>query len=339
MSLRDKISSWLLDKIISEKYKVGNKIPSEYELAELFKVNKTTANKAVGDLVLKGYLRRCRGAAGTIVINDKVFPRGHIGFLLELGSISCFSMLLVGAQQCAFSRGYTLQYFGYDSSLSYHNVVDSIVSSGISGLLVSHLNKIIRELPTPVIYINDLPNESCSSVVVDNFSGGQMIGRYLADLGHRKTAFVRQSRTAILLKRRYMGYCDAMAEVEARPLSYVFESGFSRIDMLWKKINQQMPDVTAIACDGDNVAFKFYQYLTKIGVKVPEEISLTGFSYLREVQSIISLTSVFDNPVENGYHGTDLLIDQIENRSFEKLHELMPVELKIGMTTSPPQKH
>lgn len=58
-------------RIISNEWKKGEKIPSERDLAEEFEVSRMTARQAVSSLVEEGLLERRRGS-GTFVASEKV---------------------------------------------------------------------------------------------------------------------------------------------------------------------------------------------------------------------------------------------------------------------------
>ena len=66
-SKRQKVTEWLLKQIRSGAFPEGKRIPSKYDLAERFQINKMTANSAVEELVVKGYLERRARGGGTVV--------------------------------------------------------------------------------------------------------------------------------------------------------------------------------------------------------------------------------------------------------------------------------
>lgn len=70
-SLHSYIKEELLEKIKSETYKPGDKIPTEFELCETFDVSRTTVRTALNQLTLEGYLVRKQGK-GTFVADQKV---------------------------------------------------------------------------------------------------------------------------------------------------------------------------------------------------------------------------------------------------------------------------
>lgn len=70
-SLHAYIKDEILNKIRSNEYKVGEKIPTEHALCELFNVSRTTIRTALNQLTTEGYLVRHQGK-GTFVAEQKV---------------------------------------------------------------------------------------------------------------------------------------------------------------------------------------------------------------------------------------------------------------------------
>lgn len=66
-----KIENDIKEKILSGKYKSGDKIPSENELTEIYDVSRMTVRQAMNNLVNDGYLLKYKGK-GTFVSNNKI---------------------------------------------------------------------------------------------------------------------------------------------------------------------------------------------------------------------------------------------------------------------------
>lgn len=64
----------LIDKIKSNEWSIGSKIPTERELCEMYKVSRTTVRQALNELENTGYLNRKQGK-GTFVIAPKMEQR------------------------------------------------------------------------------------------------------------------------------------------------------------------------------------------------------------------------------------------------------------------------
>lgn len=70
-SLHAYIKEEILNRIKSNEYKQGDKIPTEHELCEFFNVSRTTIRTALNQLTVEGYLVRHQGK-GTFVADQKV---------------------------------------------------------------------------------------------------------------------------------------------------------------------------------------------------------------------------------------------------------------------------
>lgn len=81
--LGSQVEEDLLNYILQEPVKIGEKIPNEYELAEKFGVGRSTVREAVKALVSKGILEVRRGA-GTYVVSTSTLEDDPLG-LARLG--------------------------------------------------------------------------------------------------------------------------------------------------------------------------------------------------------------------------------------------------------------
>ena len=65
------LKTLILDEIKSGRYKVGDAIPTEKELSEMFEISRTTVRQAVMELVQEGWLYREK-SKGTFVAQPKI---------------------------------------------------------------------------------------------------------------------------------------------------------------------------------------------------------------------------------------------------------------------------
>lgn len=117
-----KIHNQLRENIEDGKWKVGEKIPAERELARYFKVSRMTLRQAIQELVDEGILER-RVGAGTFVANRKVQER--------MSGITSFTDLMKSLGKTASSE-----------TISYHLTVPSQVE--IEKLQLAEGDEVIR---------------------------------------------------------------------------------------------------------------------------------------------------------------------------------------------------
>ena len=76
--LREQIEEELMNYILEQPVEIGQKIPNEFELAQLFGVGRSTIREAVKSLVSKGILEVRRGS-GTFVISTSMPEEDPLG--------------------------------------------------------------------------------------------------------------------------------------------------------------------------------------------------------------------------------------------------------------------
>jgi len=336
----ERIIEWLVDRIAKGHLASGSRIPSEYELAEMFQVNKTTANKAVGRLVARNLLKRGRGGAGTTVTSKSIVPRGSIGLLMDMGLVSYYSRLLQGIQRGAFLRGYTLVFFDCFFAAS-PDFLAYISECDVKGLIATHTDCRIGNESYPLLRLNDMPPlESGTSDYIchDNFLGGKLIAEHILSLGHRKIIYLIQNPLAKHLAARRSGFLTTLREAGIEPVDVCVYVDIQDPFAFEERLRNCYPEVTAVCCDGDNIAISILHALEKRGWSVPRDISVSGFSCLPEYQRLVRITSVDEKPLEFGNRAANLLADRIEQKITDPLNLSIPVELSPGETTAPPRK-
>ncbi len=149
--------------------------------------------------------------------------------------------------------------------------------------LLADLSK--RNIPAATICC-ELPGDTISSVMVDNEAGARLALEHLYQLGHRKIAFIRGPKMLIDSGPRWRGIQKfaQSAGLEIDPAltqqlpesldpNSSFESGFRFAEDLL----QRKKKFTAVMAFDDLAALGAIRALTKAGVKVPEQCSVTGF--------------------------------------------------------------
>jgi len=144
--------------------------------------------------------------------------------------------------------------------------------------------------PVPTLFIFSGPPQA-DVVTVANFDGGRLLGEHLAELGHRRVAYIgsRSSmslerlaglRTALELRKgtvppeltsippRVGGREDVTLRLDARGMT--------------QKAGDPGPDgFTALMCYNDYMAAAAIMHLRQYGVRVPEDVSVVGFDNVR----------------------------------------------------------
>ncbi|WP_246441436.1 LacI family DNA-binding transcriptional regulator [Xanthobacter tagetidis] len=147
-----------------------------------------------------------------------------------------------------------------------------------SAELSSRAADICQANEVPLVMVNRVPRLHGCAVSCNNFAGGEMIGAFLAAGGHRRIAIVLGTPNASTSSEREAGASQAAAraglEILARVAGHsTYAGGFEAASVLWSL--PERPD--AIFCVNDIMAFGMMDGLRRLGVRIPEDVSVVGF--------------------------------------------------------------
>ena len=210
--------------------------------------------------------------------------------------------------------------------------------------LLGDLSK--RNIPAATIGW-ELPGDTISSVMVDNETGARLALEHLYQLGHRKIAFIRGPKMLIDSGPRWRGIQkfaqSAGLEIDPALVQQLpesldpnssFESGF-RFAEEWL---QKKKRFTAMMAFDDLAALGAIRALTKAGVKVPEQCSVTGFDDVAlSALAAPSLTTVRQPMEAMGDLAVNIVMEGInaalEKREWNIVSHKMNPELVIREST------
>jgi len=317
----------LMEKFIREGiWKAGSKIPSEYELSELYQINRKTANKAVAKLEEKGLIFRTRGRGGSKVALN-LPPKGAIAYRLPLLNAGGFcSQLLTGAQAAARAANYDLKYFEFEFPEDAQWM--RIANSGICGALFTACAPPPKEFSYPAANVaHDIGSNFVNS---NNFDGGRQAAELFLANGHRNVAIISDSHMD-KKQGRIGGFIHTMTNNGINHPEKLFfpipQNNEINIHTLWESISSAKEKITGAFCFSDTIAMHLLLHLNSIGIKVPQDFSVCGFGNMQIGNQIMPLTTVRQFPETIGYTACSKLIELIENPDCPPIQLHSPVEL------------
>ncbi len=168
-----------------------------------------------------------------------------------------------------------------------------------SEILNKDVIKYIEDLKIEVVYLNryyDVPG--LSTVYLDNEKAVEMMMEYLIELGHRDILYLTQEKDTDLTVEKYKieMYKQYMNNINKEPVIYKIdtdeiEGTYNVGGDILKVIKDN--NISAVFCCQDELAIGLMNYLSDIGIKVPDEISISGYGDV-SVSSIYrpSLTTI-----------------------------------------------
>lgn len=187
--------------------------------------------------------------------------------------------------------------------ISYNNII-ALISSDIPAVLVD------------ATYVN-FKNDRITS---NNYWGCYDACEYLVAAGHQKIGFIGNMNYSETFKERYRGFIDCIAHydnVEAVEMTSQFGNLKEPVDFEnVKKILAGSDRPTAIMCANDPTAFKLYDLLFEMGLKIPEDISVIGYDNCEKCEFVSPKLSSINVPkYEIGFSAVGMLLERIADRN------------------------
>ena len=238
-----------------------------------------------------------------------------------------FSASISGIQEAASKKGYNVMIC--QSNESYETEIknlNTMITSRVDGLLISlsketqsfeHLQTIYNS-GVPLVFFDRVCEEiNTSKVTVDDHDGAFKAVEHLIETGCRRIAHLSGPEQLSISRNRRQGYLDALKKHNI-PFDeeLIRQSGMAEADIVEQTESllklSSPPD--AIFAVNDFVAVEAMQVIKKKGIKIPEEISIVGFTNTPvSVYIEPSLTTVAQPAFQIGQTAAEHILEQISN--------------------------
>jgi DNA-binding LacI/PurR family transcriptional regulator len=177
-------------------------------------------------------------------------------------------------------------------------------------------------------------------VICDAKAGVKNLVSYLLTLGHSDIGFIgatRQSST-VFNEYRYEGFAEALKEgnLTLHP-EYVEECFLSASEgyQTAKRMILSGKLPTAIICGNDNVAIGVEKALADQGIRVPADISVTGFDDIADAAFLKpALTTIAVPRRDLGRYAVKVLLDSLTTGRDYKISVQLPFHLEMRESTA-----
>ncbi|MDY4609405.1 MAG: LacI family DNA-binding transcriptional regulator [Sphaerochaetaceae bacterium] len=268
-----------------------------------------------------------------------------IGLLIPDIADPFFTGFITGVEQVAREWNYNvfLCNTGRNPSQELHYIdllaqrhVDGLVMAG-SMLDASALKLVAANHNAVILSPYSIPDALLYTL--DDFDGGYQVGNYLVSKGHVAIRYI-EGTWAHEIPHRYAGLQAALKEhglptdelLGATMNEVSYEEGIrATVQTL-----HDFPKTTALSCYNDMVALGAVEACRRLGLRVPEDISVIGFDDIPEAsRSRPSLTTVRSNSHEIGIAMTRSLIALLGNKEACSKVVPIPVELIVRESSCP----
>jgi len=246
-----------------------------------------------------------------------------------------FTEVVSGLQEGCEQVRRDLLLHGVFHATSEGDIVRELADGRIDGLVVSvpfssTLLMTLRDSGFPVVSLVD-PQPGVPSVTVDDANGASQIADHLHELGHRKAVYVSSPDARIAsAEKRLASFCAraqslGIATDIARPVDEDHRHGVVR---------QALANgATALACWNDVSAYGILSQCETAGVRVPDDLSVTGFDGVPLPYGLRSDLTTIEAPWAEAARLAVLRLDAMLNGEEVPALTTLPVRLAPGVTT------
>ena len=260
-----------------------------------------------------------------------------ISFLVRELDNPFYTAVALGAMQYASSKGCLVIIASSQGDHKYEEkITEAFLGKDIKGAIIApvlegkaeieHLFR-LRKLNFPFVLLENVKGIQANVVSVDNIKAMKEATKFLIDSGHSRIIHFAGPKHASHAHERSDGFHRAFSESHLVfnsemiiPTGAHLDDGYRKcLEYLRNRSRDEYP--TAIVCYNDLVALGVMSALSKLQIRVPDEISVVGnddvpFSRHAPVQ----VTTIRAPLLELGRKATEILIRNIES------NEPLPIE-------------
>jgi DNA-binding LacI/PurR family transcriptional regulator len=274
--------------------------PSIKDIARLARVSHPTVSRALQNspLVNAQTAAKIRKIAAETGYRASAVARGlvtrrtrTIGLVVTTEDDPFAGEVTCGIEQAANDRGYAvfLASSGADPERE-RKLVQALAERRVDGIIVTSSRvgalylPLLKELNVPIMLVNDQHSgEFVHSVMIENTEGTRAAVEHLIGLGHVRIAYVGDRSGYQSDAERLAGYKQALFQAGIEFAGELAVEGDGRPEAAVEALNRLLTlrtPPTAICCYNDMTALGAMRAIRARGLRVPEDISITGFDDL-----------------------------------------------------------
>ncbi|EKT52975.1 gluconate operon transcriptional repressor GntR [Providencia burhodogranariea] len=263
-----------------------------------------------------------------------------IGVLLPSLTNQVFAEVIRGIEAVTDSHGYQtmLAHYGYQPEKEEERLT-FLLSYNIDGVILAertHTDRTLRMLKTagiPVVEIMDSVSPCLDVAVgIDNFEASRQMTAAMLARGCQHIVYLgarHDERTLI----RLQGYEQAMRDAGYEPRNVMTQvsSSYSLGAKLLHDCKAKYPETDGLFCTNDDLAIGAIFECQRLGIKVPEELSISGF-HGHDVGQVMTpkLASILTPRDQMGRKAAEILLARINGQKLTNHMFDVGFEVLIG---------
>ncbi|MGW2922683.1 LacI family DNA-binding transcriptional regulator [Streptomyces angustmyceticus] len=213
--------------------------------------------------------------------------------------------------------------------------LDGVIASSMAAEALTAL----RDADLPLVMLDSDPGDDRAGATVnlDIADGVRQLTTHLTTLGHRRVTHLAADVDSWTFALRARAVAEALegvpgARLRRQPAALAVDAG---LHAAHAALTAPGPRPTALLCDDDIIAAGACKAARRLGLRIPEDVSVTGFDDLALAVAVEpELTTVRLPAEEFGAAGMRALMSVLDGRPAQA--PTLPVELVTRGSTAPP---
>ena len=218
-----------------------------------------------------------------------------------------YSGVLAGIQNVAHQFQYSMFVSAFENDMERQdNLLQGVFGRQADALIIGdafftseHFDEL--GIRVPAVFIHNRAEVLPHSIYHDDVNATRALTRHLLDLGHHRIAFGGNQRGGLLHQQRHEG---VVAELESAGLKLCREYDLLAPDgqmssgaWLAKQMLNMSERPTAIICFNDMQAIGVMQTLQQASLRIPEDVSVTGFDDIPLAEFLYPALTTYSQPI------------------------------------------
>ncbi|UOF91007.1 LacI family transcriptional regulator [Fodinisporobacter ferrooxydans] len=235
----------------------------------------------------------------------KTSKTSSIGIIVRDITNPFYPKVISSLEEVAWSYGYEVFLCNTENNVERERkYIDNLIGKRVDGIIITTAQlerdeyyEKLRKLKIPYVFLNRKPEQLLENeffVGTDNCLAVEKVIAHLANMGYKKISFLCGQLHLSTFRERYDGFLKGMKnqnlEIEQKWIcigDYSQEKGYEYAQRMLKDKN--IPEV--IVCSSDLLAFGVYTAFKENGIRIPEDVALTGldnnpFGHLIDLSSV-----------------------------------------------------
>lgn len=297
-------------------------------------------------LLVRDCAKRLNYKPNVMASNLRTSKNTTIGVILPELNHHFFASVLDGIEQAAKQAGYNIIICQTGESVEKETQsIQTLMASRVAGIVagiskqtynLQHLQEIINADIPLVLYDRPCPSLPCDQVVSDDYQGAFKAVEYLIQTGCKRIMFFSSPMQLEVAHRRYQGWRDALQRYNMPIDESMIITCDTRAQAIIEtpSILKQDNKPDAIFCVNDDCASGVLYAAQILGMKIPDELSICGFSNAPLCRNTYPmLSTVEQHGVEIGKHAMSRLLKRLNGYDRIAHTEMIATDLIVRETT------